>query len=450
MTAATLAGQRVTDAQASLPKWGCWYADAGVDGEVTLTGAVELKIADLSLKGTVLSGGPAKGRSNFRLVAGAGGLGKTLPKKAYRTDLGVKIATVLVDALNEAGEKFDATTISTTDTLGPAWTRPVGTAADVLQLLAPQAWYVGEDGIVRLGRRPTAALSGTVTHGPVDLARRTVTIAAESIATIVPGVVVDSLEAVDVLHEISSDGLRSTIFGANGTQTSRRLAAIQRILELLDPGRRFRGVTEYRVVTVDGQRLNLQPVRVSSGMPDLRRVSVRTGVPGARGSVQLGSRVLVGFADSSPGRPYVAALEEWDGQGFASNGVELMTDGIGAPGHAVSLEQLLGILANLICVLSTLPTPALAPAFVSNFTSPVPPGPPTNAETSLITIMQLLTQGVVSPVPIGIAGMPGGILDPILLPAAIASALAAQLPDPASAGLPAPVLPGLARKGLKI
>lgn len=447
LSAGTLNGQRATDARASIPKWGCWYADATLDGDVAIAGAATLKIADLSLTGTILSGGSAKGRSYFRLVAGKGGWGKTIKRRSYSTDAGVKISTVLTDAAADAGETLDASTLPT-GTLGPAWVRPEGPASAMLQLLAPQNWYVGEDGITRIGRRPKTQLAGTVTKGVVDRAARTVTLAAESIATILPGVVVEDLEAVDVLHELSAKELRSTLWGASSTGTSRRIAALQKLLEQLDPGRRFRGFSEYRVVSLSGARLNLQAVRVSTGMPDLRNVPIRPGVAGAKPTASLGARVLVGFADATPARPFVGFFEEPGGGGFASEGLELVTDGIGAPGHAVSLEQLLGILANLICVLAQ--QSALSPTFTSSFTSPVPPGPPTNAQTALITIMQALTQGVVTPLPIGIAGQPGGILDPILLPAAIASALGSQLPDPASAGLPIPVMPGLARKALKI
>jgi hypothetical protein len=56
--------------------------------------------------------------------------------------------------------------------------------------------------------------------------------------------------------------------------------------------------------------------------------------------------------------------------------------------------------------------------------------------------------GAVAPVPVGVT--PGGILDSLGLPALIETALLAQLPDPASIGLPTPVFPGLGKKGLKL
>jgi len=316
---ASLSSFLATKARAELRGWGAWYADVSLDGEHELAGTVELKVADLTLQGTVLSGGPMAGRSRFWLVGGKGGWGKTIPAKEYASDAGVKKLTVLRDAAAACGEDLDESTVSSSDRVGPAFTRPEGPASWALEELAPGAWYVGEDGRTRLGRRPAVALATPATRiEPVDRARATVTLAAESIATILPGIIVDGLEAVDVRHEISAEGgLRSKIWGKQGAGLSRYLAAFQTMLEQLDPDRRFRGVTEYRVVSQeDDYRVNLQPIRVSSGMPDLFRVSTRPGLSGGKSMLHLSSHVLVGFADSDPARPYIAAFEAPDGEGF--------------------------------------------------------------------------------------------------------------------------------------
>lgn len=340
ITAATLAGHRATDASAQIPAWGAWYADVSIDDETALTGAVDLVIADLTLKGTILSGGPMQGRASYRLVGGKAGWGKVLPKKSYSNDGGVRMSTILLDAANEAGETLDATTLPT-DIVGPSWTRQADAACRVLEQLAPSAWYVGEDGITRLGKRPTAQISGTVTQtSQIDLARGTVTIATESIATVVPGIVVKGLEAVDVFHEISSKGgLRSTIWAKRGSGASRRLEAFRKIFDQLDPDRAFRGLWEYRVVTQESNRVNLQPVRVSTGMPDLRRVFVRPGVPGSKAMLTLGARVIVGFADANPAWPVVVAFEDADGEGFKSISLTIdatTTIGLGAGARPVA------------------------------------------------------------------------------------------------------------------
>lgn len=318
LNSATMNGTRVTTARVDIPAWGCWYADVALDGEVTIAPgtAATLVISDLTLVGTVLSGGPAKGRSDYRVVAGKGGWGQTIGRESYATDDGVKLATVLGDAARLVGETLAP--ISRSFTVGPAFTRVEGPAAHLLERLAPQAWYIDEAGTTRLGRRAAAPYKDVATHGPVDHARRTVTLAAERIATILPGIVVDGLEAVDVQHTINAtDGLRSTIWGArNGGGTSRRLDALRRMAEQLDPFRDFRGVVEYRVVIQAGDRFELQPVRSSLGMPDLKRVLVRPGLAGSSSTLTPGALVLVGWIDSDPGRPYIASFASTDGSGF--------------------------------------------------------------------------------------------------------------------------------------
>jgi len=313
---ATLADKRVLRARVYLHAWGAWYADLSLDGEHTLTGAVTLALADVSFQGTVLAGGAAFGRSDYRIVGGKGGWGKPLPKRSYENErFGVKLATVVGDAAREAGEVFES---SSTERLGPAWTRPEGPARRVLEQIAPSAWYIGEDGVTRLGRRAVSQYTGkAVRVSQIDRAGRRLVLAAEQLAPLVPGAVVDGIEAIDVMHSLDAEtGLRTTIYGRGVATSSRILDAYRALLDQLDPDRTFRGTFEYRVVTLDGNRANLQPVLVSTGMPDLQRVPVRPGLSGAKSQLALGSRVLVTWVNADPARPEVVAFEDADGEGF--------------------------------------------------------------------------------------------------------------------------------------
>lgn len=365
--AATLNDHRVTSAHVSIPAWGRWWADVDVDGEHELAGSVTLKVADLTLVGSVLSGGPREGRSHFCVVAGKGGWGRTIPARGYANDAEVKASLVLQDAADACGETILASTLPT-KRLGPSWARREGPACRVLEQVVPGGWYVGEDGITRIGARPASALAVSATLGPVDRARGTVTLAAESIASILPGIVVEGLSAVDVLHEIGPKGLRSTIWGSRGGGSSRALAAMRAIFEQLDPDRAYRGVTEYRVTSLSGDRMNLEPVRVSTGMPTLTRVKARPGLPGCKGAPKLGCRVLVGFVEASPARPYVAAYEDSEGDGYLATSLNLLngSNGVARVGDSVSI--------TLVNVQPAGPGPATATGTIATGSSKVKAG----------------------------------------------------------------------------
>lgn len=316
----TINGRTILRGRVCVPAWGAWYADLEIDGEKPLSGtagAVTIVLHDLTLQGTVLSGGASYGRSSFRIVGGKGGWGRTLSKKSYANDAQVKLSTVVGDAAREAGETFDATTAGDAR-LGPAWTRPTGPACRVIEQVAPSAWYVGVDGVTRLGKRATVTYTGKAARvSPIDRAGRRLVLAADVLAPLVPGAVVDGLEALDVVHNVDPEsGLRTTVYGKGIATTSKLLDAYRKMLDQLDPDRAFRGTFEYRVVLLSANRVDLQPVLVSTGMPDLQRVPVRPGLAGAKSQLALGSRVLVTWVNADPARPEVVAFEDADGEGF--------------------------------------------------------------------------------------------------------------------------------------
>jgi hypothetical protein len=342
VSTATLAGYRATSARLHVPAWGAPWADAVLDDEVELSGRVELAIADLTVSCTIVSGGPSKGRSSYRLVGGAGGWGRVVGERSYKNnDAGIAVASVLRDLAADAGETL-AGDLPTTR-VGPHWLREAGRAHQTLELLAPRGWYVDEQGRTIIGRRAATELAVEATLGPVDRARATVTLAAESIATVLPGVTVAGIEALDVLHEVTSGGLRSTIWGEGyaGGQLEDVVAAY--VLRLFPWLRYTRGPFEYRVVDQEGERLTLQPVRVSLGLADIERVAVRPGVPGVRADVQLGSHVLVQFIEADPSRPAVVGFEDAEGGGFTPDTIIIGRDGADPTGPFLRAGEIVAL-----------------------------------------------------------------------------------------------------------
>lgn len=318
-TAFKFAGKQITSARVVIPAWGAWYADVSIDGEFALEGKQSFAINDLTLVGTILSGGAATGRSFFRIVGGAAGWGKIVKKRSYANDAGVKLRTVLSDVASEVGETIDLSTVDASATVGESFSRPGDEPASrVLEQVARSNWYVDVDGVTKIGKRAPSDLNIKVTFtSPIDRAAGEIELASETIAPIQPGIMVEGLKILDVVHEVEEGKLRTSIYGERSTSTnSRRLDAWRVLLDQLDPNRKFRATWEYRLVTKTGNRVNLQPVLTSSGMPDLQNVKIRPGLAGSKSSLALGCVVLVTFVNGEPNKPQVTSVEDADGGGF--------------------------------------------------------------------------------------------------------------------------------------
>lgn len=320
MSTATLANLPVMRATVHLPAWGLWWADVELDAESTLTGRLDLVVADLTLKGQHVSGGSWLGRSRYR-IAGGYGWCKPLKAKGYVNDAGVKLSKILADAANEAGETIEGIP---SGVAGLAYDRLAGPASTCLNILAPQSWYVAEDGITRFGRRASVAVDSSITRGPVDFAAGSIELMSDSISTLLPGATCEGLTAVDVVHTLEDKKLRTTLYGSAFGPSTKRLLAWSKLIEQMRPFDRYRGTWEYRVVQQTGERLDLQPVAVRFGLPDLRAVRVRPGVPGCRADHALGSLVLVAFVNSDPSRPVVVAFDDADSPGFIPSRLDLV------------------------------------------------------------------------------------------------------------------------------
>lgn len=318
MSIAAINGNPVARARVQVSAWGAWWAELSLPDPIVLAGAVTITLADLTLRGTVVSGGVANGNAGYRIVAGAGGWNRDVPAAGYANDAGVKLANVVGDAAALVGETL--ADVPTTR-LGPGFARSAGPASRVLHDVAPRAWRVEFDGVTRFGVRPTVVYTGDAARTLRDPMNSIVELATETIGVLVPGVVIDgAAPATDVEYVLDEKRLTVRVYA--GRKSSRRLDALSRMIEALHPSLRWAGVFEFRVVLQSGDRFALQPVRVATGLPDLHNVPVR-GPAGVKATVTPGELCLVAFVDRDPSRPVIVAHDAADAPGWMPLFLEL-------------------------------------------------------------------------------------------------------------------------------
>ena len=323
MSLVTVNGKRCSTARLTCPDWGAWWLDCNLTEPEALAGQVAIVFAGQAMQGTVIAGGAIDGRAAYRIVGGRGGWGKVIPKKSYLDDNGVKASTVISDAASAAGESVDGVPATR---MGPHYARAEGTASAALNVIAPRAWRVDFDGVTRFGKRPAQSFARADALTGRELAAGVYTIATDDTTGLVPGVTINgSAPATDVEYLLEQDKLTVRVWV--GSRSSRRLNAIERIVLALFPDLKYRGAYEFRVVTQSGDRLNLQPVRSATGMPDLLGVPVRPGMAGLKCNALLGCLVVVQFLDADPSRPVVTGFDAPDAPGWMPLTLEL-----GGPG----------------------------------------------------------------------------------------------------------------------
>jgi hypothetical protein len=329
MSLGTLGGFSVSRAHVFVGAWGNYWIDVDLTEPETITGQTSFVCGGATMVCTVVSGGAVDGRAAYRLAGGKAGWGKTIPAKPYRDDSGVKIQTVASDAASEVGEAVEG---FPSDRVGPHFARGEGAASQVLHLLAPQSWRVDFDGVTRFGLRPPTAYTGDAPRTRRDPGGPVIEVATEDLTGLVPGVTIDgSAPATDVEYVLDSKRLTARVYA--GAKLNRRLEAQRKIYEALFPDQRYAGTFEFRVVTQEGERLNLQPVRTATGLPDLAGVPVRPGMAGLKAKVLPGSLVLVTFVDRDPSRPAVTSHDAPDAPGWMP--LELDFGGPAALGVAI-------------------------------------------------------------------------------------------------------------------
>lgn len=129
-------------------------------------------------------------------------------------------------------------------------------------------------------------------------------------------------------------------------------SAVRAIINAMLPNLRFMADLEYEVASQSNNFVDLRPTDKQAGLPDLTKVPFR-GAPGVAGELTAGTKVVVRFVNSDPGRPYIAAVEGRHEPSFVPTTLRMNASGTAYVGESASTVELAGgaqwaALANLV------------------------------------------------------------------------------------------------------
>lgn len=314
MSDLTCNGVPVVSAKITRPRIGSWVAELVVDTDEPMTGAVLLADGDGAqlFRGTIIRGAPSEGRLSLRVLGGAGGLGKTLDPRYYK---GAPPRLVLRDLARETGETLATLDTPALDAPTRAWTRERRDAAGSLRQLAEAlglVWRCLPDGTQWVGAETWPASPATgyeVLHDEPAHARWTLsTVTLTDAAAIAPGMTLEGQRVSLVEHQVSADSTRTVVsFEKLDAALDRLRDTIARTIQRETAKLGYSAMYPARVVLQDSAGA-LELVPDDPRLPPMTGVPVRLSIPGSV-RVPAGSRVLVGFEDASPAKPYASLFE---------------------------------------------------------------------------------------------------------------------------------------------
>lgn len=321
---ASVGGYPCQRIELSEPARGVWFVDALLADAQVLTGRVEVVIGGMRLSGTVAqeySGGAATtGGRKVRVVAGGGGWGSLLPRRTYHSELGVRTRTVAQDAATAAGETLGAFAPAA-ERLGVDWVREAGTASRALEWAAGGvSWWLDRQGVTHVGARAAVNPAGAYQLLTYDAGDRLVTLTADDPAIFGPGTLIsDRLESPLTIREyrVLVESGKLTLEGWCGGEAdsySRLGRSLTALAQHATRGR-LRGRYRFRVSSMSGDRVMLEPVRKDLGLSTIGPVKQRPGVAGCWAQLAHGAEVVVSFLDD--GDPAWPCIEGFPAKGDA-------------------------------------------------------------------------------------------------------------------------------------
>lgn len=316
---ATINGERATRVLVRVPGKGAWTAEVDLEEAPEIDAAVTVAIPGLELRGTIV---PAESGTHVlerrvRVVGGAGGWGNLIGSRAYHNDSGIRAATVIEDAARDAGETLGAVAPSP-ERMGIDYVREAGLASRALEEASGGAsWWVAFDGTTHVGQRSSADADPDL-YEVLDFDPRgcLVTLVTDDLSGVAIGSVLsERLDAPQTVRafeiDVQPDSVRVRAWCGPEGATDKLGDAFDALVDRA-MARRIYGPRKYRVVQMSSDRVELQAVDRTAGLPDIRPISMWPGMAGLHAALTPGSLVLVQFVDGDRTQPVVT---HFGGQG---------------------------------------------------------------------------------------------------------------------------------------
>lgn len=185
MSTASVNGIGAAQCIALIPFSGIPYADVELTEEVTLPSRSVLIIGTLTMVCSPIWQGTYLGRTQARMVAGAGAWRNVIPAKGYGSPVGVQLPQIIGDAALEVGETVG---IVPPINAGPFYARSNDTASQVFDLVpSTLTWWVDMLGAAQVAVRPTVPLLTPIEVMDWDPWIRRLVIGCEENALVQPG-----------------------------------------------------------------------------------------------------------------------------------------------------------------------------------------------------------------------------------------------------------------------
>jgi hypothetical protein len=300
---ASVNGHGISRAVLNVSYEGPWFADVvlGDDAPELVSGPVVFKIGTAELKGTLTAdhNGTFGLLRSIRIVAGGAGWRKLVGSKPYHNDANVKASLVVSDLAAEVGETIGT---APTNKLDTNYLREAGAASRVIEDAARGVpWWVDYSGVTHVASRASANanpdLYEVLEHDPLD---NELKLSVDEVTALQPGYIIS--ERVDVPLTIRSiefliDARSVRAIAWCGVGRYNRIEnALRGAISRLGDQRLF-GKWRYRVVSISGDRADLQIVRKGTGLPDAVSIRQYPGAAGAFAKLAGGDEVVVEFLE---------------------------------------------------------------------------------------------------------------------------------------------------------